>query len=117
MAKCMPAISFPDDEAFTAEEQRLGELFARADQLADDRVAQDAFLQSLTQADRQEIVAALVHANALRMMGSETVPSLQGRARQRLQEAIQAHQHRQEDVQADWTLRDTISSLSSRNTS
>ncbi len=113
MGNRIPESSAPDHDALTAEEQRLGDLFELADQLAGDRVAQDAFLQSLTEADRQEIMTMLVYANALRIMGNETLPALQGRARQRLQEALQRGQ-RPQSASADWSVAD-MSSISSRD--
>ncbi len=115
MTNRIPDSSALDDEVISTEEQRLGGLFELADQLAGDRVAQDVFLQSLTEADRQEIVAALVHANALRIMGSETVPAMKGLARQRLQEAIKAKSGDRIDPDStkskEWPVTDSIAPM------
>lgn len=77
-----------DDEAITNEERRLGNLLDQVDRLADDPAAQEALLQSLSMADRQEITSALVYANALRMVGRQLVPHMTGAARERLHAAM-----------------------------
>lgn len=116
MTHWIPDNSALDEEAVTAEEQRLGDLFELADQLAGDRVAQDAFLRSLAEAERQEVVAALVHANALRMLGNETAPQMQGQARQRLQDAMQRQRNRTPGREVTRPVNWPVADVSSRNT-
>ena len=70
------------------EDRRQGELFAEADQLADNHEIQDKFLASLSHSDRSVIEDSLVVANALRLLSQEPTPPMSGRARARIQQAL-----------------------------
>ncbi len=77
-----------NEQAFTAEELRLAELFDHADRLSEDASALDRFLDQLDPRDSAEVISALACANALRMAGSESPPPLTGTAWARILAAL-----------------------------
>lgn len=79
-----------DEDEIDPAELRLAEMFHQADQLAADPIALNAYLASLSPQDKAEVSTALAYANAIRAVGHEVPPSMTGKARAMLEEAMAA---------------------------